>query len=77
MQASGRPMPCEQTATHQARTHEAIRHCRAGRLSVPEMLAQLTQGRVFVPMAEPPEMQGDELKKWKPATAQRLTLLNG
>ena len=52
-------------------THEAIQLARQGRISVKEMLSTLVASSLFVPLAAPPEMDGENIKSWKPATVSK------
>lgn len=47
---------------------QAIRDASAGKIEVPDMLTKVIASQVFVPLAEPPVMDGDKMKSWQPAT---------
>jgi hypothetical protein len=49
----------------------AIRNAREGRIAIDAMLESLLPARVFVLLAGPPVMEGDALKRWKPATVTK------
>ncbi|MFC5577521.1 SseB family protein [Lysobacter niabensis] len=51
--------------------HEAIQQVRMGRLSIHEMLANLAESSLFVPLASPPEMDGEAIRAWKPSTVSK------
>jgi len=52
-------------------SHQAIELARQGRVSVKEMLDRLASATLFVPLAEPPIMDGQRVKSWKPATLSK------
>ncbi|MGH8446580.1 MAG: SseB family protein [Solimonas sp.] len=50
---------------------DAIRAARQRQLPIDDMLACLVASTLYVPLAEPPQMDGDLVKSWKPATAAK------
>jgi hypothetical protein len=52
-------------------SHQAIELARQGRISVKEMLDRLASANLFLPLAEPPLMDGQRVKSWKPATVSK------
>ena len=52
-------------------SHQAIELARQGRISVKEMLDRLASANLFVPLAEPPLMDGQRVRSWKPATLSK------
>jgi len=52
-------------------SHQAIELARQGRITVQEMLDRLASGHLFVPLAEPPLMDGKRLRSWKPAIVSK------
>jgi len=53
------------------RAHHAIEAARAGTLPVQEMVKVLMSGPIEVPLVEPPRMERQEMKGWKPATLSK------
>ncbi|MGO4223640.1 SseB family protein [Lysobacter sp. TAF61] len=51
--------------------HEAIQQARIGRLPIQEMLAILARSSLFVPLASPPEIDGEAITAWKPSTVSK------
>ncbi len=49
----------------------ALREGRAGRMDFPDMLRIVCGAQVIVPLAGPPNIQGDSLQSWKPATCTK------
>ena len=49
----------------------AIRDARAGRISVPQMLQSVLGAQVYIPLADPPVMDGRIMTRWKPATVTK------
>ena len=50
---------------------EAIQQARKGRISINEMLAFLAESDLFIPLAEPPQMEDAVIKSWKPCTVSK------
>ena len=46
----------------------AIREASTGKIPINEMLIKIIAAQVFVPLSAPPEMDGDSMKSWQPAT---------
>jgi hypothetical protein len=61
------PSPEEQLSSE----HVAIQLARQGRIPVKDMLESLVAGRVFVPLAAPPQIDGDAIRSWNPATVSK------
>lgn len=59
------------SAEDMANTHEAIQLARKGEISTAEMLERLVNGWLFVPLAGPPQMAGNAIERWKPATVSK------
>jgi hypothetical protein len=51
-----------------AEADAAISEARQGRLAVDDMLHTVLAAQVLVPLAEAPEMEGDRIAHWNPAT---------
>lgn len=49
----------------------AIREARAGRMPVPKMLQLVVGSQVLVPLASPPVIENESMKRWKPATVTK------
>ena len=54
-----------------AEADAAIREARAGRITMREMLRTVLAAQVFVPLSDPPSVEGNALKSWKPATVTK------
>src|SRR5690349_8296194 len=52
-------------------SHQAIELARQGRITVKEMLDRLVLANLIVPLAEPPLMDGQRVRSWKPATVSK------
>jgi hypothetical protein len=52
-------------------SHQAIELARQGRITVKEMLDRLASANLFIPLAEPPLMDGQRVRSWKPATVSK------
>jgi len=52
-------------------SHQAIELARQGRIPINEMLDRLVSANLFVPLAEPPIMDGQRLRSWRPATLSK------
>lgn len=52
-------------------SHQAIELARQGRISVKEMLDRLASANLFVPLADPPLIDGERVRSWKPATVSK------
>ena len=50
---------------------EAIELARQGRIPVQEMLGVLVASNLFIPLVEPPSMDAEIIKSWKPATVSK------
>jgi len=50
---------------------EAIELARQGRIPVQEMLGFLVASNLFIPLVEPPSMDAEIIKSWKPATVSK------
>jgi hypothetical protein len=49
----------------------AIRDARAGRISVPQMLQSVLAAQIYVPLSDPPVIEGKTITRWKPATVTK------
>lgn len=67
----GRSQQAEPSEKHALGAREAIQLARQGRIPVKEMLSTLIASSLFVPLAAPPEMDGENIKSWKPATVSK------
>lgn len=47
---------------------QAILDGSQGKVQINEMLVKIIAAQVFVPLSEPPKMDGDKMKSWQPAT---------
>jgi hypothetical protein len=62
------------TKSHSAelqKADRAIQLGRAGKITPAEMLAELLRGQVLIPLANTPELAGDRLVSWNPATVSK------
>lgn len=53
------------------RAHEAIGLARQGQLPVKDMLGRLVASKLLVPLADVPQMDGEKVKSWRPATLSK------
>lgn len=63
--------PTASTDDAQPNAQEAIRLAREGRLPVSEMLHRLVESNLHVPLDGEPELDGDIIRSWKPATVSK------
>jgi hypothetical protein len=49
------------------RPHDAVRRMHAGSLSIEQTIGVLLESQVAVPLAGPPELEGNHVKSWNPA----------
>ena len=54
-----------------AEADAAINEARQGRLPVEDMLRAVLAAQVLVPLAEAPQMEGDRIAHWNPATVTK------
>lgn len=67
-----RTMPGAESGDSQMRDADAaIRDAHAGRITVQRMLETILKSRVFIPLSEPPLMNGRQLQTWNPATVTK------
>jgi hypothetical protein len=67
----GRGQQAESSEKQGLGSREAIQLARQGRIPANEMLGSLFAGGLFVPLSAPPEMNGESIKSWKPATVSK------
>ncbi len=54
-----------------ARSHEALRAAKQGKISSQEMLTILAAGQLVVPVAELPRIENGVITGWRPATVSK------